>query len=38
MLTHLWPGSSPAAAQAAAASAYGGQISVAAPGTVVDLA
>jgi ribonuclease BN (tRNA processing enzyme) len=37
MLTHLWPGTSPAAAQAAAGSAYGGQIDIAAPGVILDL-
>jgi ribonuclease BN (tRNA processing enzyme) len=37
MLTHLWPGTDPATAQAAAASGYDGEISVAAAGTLLDL-
>jgi ribonuclease BN (tRNA processing enzyme) len=37
MLTHLWPGTDPATAQAAAASSYDGEISVAAAGTLLDL-
>ena len=36
VLTHLWPGTDPAAAQAAAAAGYDGPITVAAPGTVID--
>jgi ribonuclease BN (tRNA processing enzyme) len=38
MLTHLWPGTSPAAARAAAGSTYSSQIDIAAPGAVLDLA
>jgi hypothetical protein len=37
MLTHLWPGTDPGAAQAAAATEYDGEISVAAAGTLLDL-
>lgn len=37
MLTHLWPGTDPAAAQAAAASCYDGEISVAVAGSLLDL-
>ena len=37
MLTHLWPGTDPAAAQAAAAGGYDGKISIAAAGTLLDL-
>lgn len=37
MLTHLWPGTDPATALAAAASGYAGEISVAAAGTLLDL-
>lgn len=37
ILTHLWPGTSHQQARAAAASAYDGQISVAAPGLIIDL-
>ena len=37
MLTHLFPGTSPQAARAAAAAGYDGEISVAAAGLVVDL-
>jgi hypothetical protein len=37
MLTHLWPGTSRAAAVAAARLAFGGEITVAAGGVAVDL-
>jgi ribonuclease BN (tRNA processing enzyme) len=37
VLTHLWPGTSPAAARAAAQSAFPGEIAVAAGGLVIDL-
>ncbi len=37
LLTHLMSGTSPAAAQAAAADGYHGEVSVAAQGLVVDL-
>ena len=37
MLTHLWPGTDPAAARAAAAASYGGEISVATAGLVTDV-
>ena len=37
LLTHLLPGTDAAAAQAAAADGYGGDVGVAAPGTVMDL-
>ena len=37
MLTHLWPGTSPQAARAAAGAGYDGEISVATAGLVVDL-
>ena len=37
MLTHLWPGTDPATAQAAATSGYDGEISVAAAGALLDL-
>jgi len=37
LLTHLWPATDPAAACAAAADAYDGAISVAAPGLTLDL-
>jgi ribonuclease BN (tRNA processing enzyme) len=37
MLTHLWPGTSHQAARTAAAIGYDGQISVAAPGMIVEL-
>lgn len=37
MLTHLWPGTDPATAQATAASGYDGEISVATAGTLLDL-
>ena len=37
ILTHLWPGTSHQQAHAAAASAYDGRISIAAPGRVIDL-
>ena len=37
LLTHLLPGTDQAAAQAAASTRYGGQLSVAAPGLVLDL-
>ncbi|MGP8002077.1 MAG: MBL fold metallo-hydrolase [Streptosporangiaceae bacterium] len=37
MLTHLWPGTSPVAAEAAAAGGYGGGISVAVAGLATDV-
>jgi ribonuclease BN (tRNA processing enzyme) len=37
MLTHLWPGTDPSAARAAAAGAYTGEISVARAGLALDL-
>jgi ribonuclease BN (tRNA processing enzyme) len=37
LLTHLWPGTDPAAARAAAAGGYDGEIEVATPGLVRDL-
>lgn len=37
LLTHLWPGTDPAAAQAAAADAYSGPIGVATGGLTIDL-
>jgi ribonuclease BN (tRNA processing enzyme) len=37
LLTHLWPGTDPAAARAAAAAAYAGDIGVATAGLVVEL-
>jgi len=37
MLTHLWPGTSRAAARAAARRGFGGEITVAAGGVAVDL-
>ncbi|GAA1235770.1 MBL fold metallo-hydrolase [Oryzihumus leptocrescens] len=37
MLTHLWPGTDPSAAQEAAAEAFAGPISIASPGVVADL-
>ena len=37
MLTHLWPGTAPSAARAAAAGAYTGEISVARAGLALDL-
>ncbi|KOG34285.1 MBL fold metallo-hydrolase [Streptomyces resistomycificus] len=37
LLTHLWPGTDPAAAEEAAAEAFDGGLGVATPGLVVDL-
>jgi ribonuclease BN (tRNA processing enzyme) len=37
MLTHLWPGTDPAAARAAAATTFGGAIDVATAGRVLDV-
>jgi ribonuclease BN (tRNA processing enzyme) len=37
ILTHLWPGTDPAAARAAAVGGYDGEIDVATPGLVLDL-
>ncbi len=37
MLTHLWPGTDPAAARAAAAAGYDGEISVARPGLAAEV-
>ena len=37
VLTHLWPGTDPAAAEAAAAREFGGRISVASSGLVVEV-
>jgi ribonuclease BN (tRNA processing enzyme) len=37
LLTHLWPGTDPAAALAAAGESYSGPVSVARPGLVLDL-
>lgn len=38
VLTHLWPGTDPGAARAAAAGHYGAEVEVAAAGRVFDLA
>jgi ribonuclease BN (tRNA processing enzyme) len=38
LLTHLFPGTDPAAAHTAAAAQYRGRIEVARPGLVIDLA
>jgi ribonuclease BN (tRNA processing enzyme) len=38
VLTHLWPGTDPSSARAAAADEYPGEIAVARPGLIVDLA
>jgi ribonuclease BN (tRNA processing enzyme) len=37
ILTHLFPGTDPATARAAAADGYGGELAVAEPGVVVEL-
>jgi ribonuclease BN (tRNA processing enzyme) len=38
LLTHLWPDTAPSAAKAAARGAYGGELGVAAPGMVAEVA
>jgi ribonuclease BN (tRNA processing enzyme) len=37
LLTHLWPGTAPAAARDAAADSYDGEIDVATAGLILDL-
>jgi len=37
MLTHLWPGTRPAEALAAAGAAFGGEVTVAVPGVTAEV-